>query len=45
MPEDIRVGFLELRFLRSKHDTAGGLDMFEMTCPPNAKHACAALSS
>jgi hypothetical protein len=36
MPEDIRVGSLELRFLRSKHDTAGGLDMFEMTCPPNA---------
>ena len=36
MPEDIRVGPLELRFLRSKHDTAGGLDMFEMTCPPNA---------
>jgi quercetin dioxygenase-like cupin family protein len=33
MPEDIRVGSLELRFLCSKHDSAGGLDMFEMICP------------
>src|SRR5207249_814797 len=31
MPEDIRVGSLELRFLYSKHDTAGGLDMCEMS--------------
>lgn len=37
MPEDIRVGPLELRFLRSKHDTAGALDMFEMKVPPNAR--------
>ena len=37
MPEDIRVGSLELRFLCSKHDTDGGLDMFEMTCPPDGR--------
>jgi quercetin dioxygenase-like cupin family protein len=37
MTEYIRVGSLELRFLCSKHDTAGGLDMFEMTCPSNAR--------
>ncbi len=37
MPEDIRVGSLELRFLCSKHDTGGGLDMFEMTCPPDGR--------
>src|SRR2546428_6588338 len=37
MPEDIRVGSLELRFLCSKHDTAGGLDMLEMTCPPDGR--------
>jgi mannose-6-phosphate isomerase-like protein (cupin superfamily) len=37
MIEDIRVGALHLRFLRSKHDTKGSLDMFEMTCPPNAR--------
>ena len=37
MAEDIRVGPLELRFLRSKHDTGGGLDMFEMTSPPGVR--------
>src|SRR5216684_9032193 len=37
MPEDIRVGSLELRFLCSKHDTGGGLDMLEMTCPPDGR--------
>ena len=37
MPEVIRVGGLELRFLRSKEDTGGSLDMFEMTVQPNAK--------
>lgn len=37
MPEIIRIGPLELRFLRSKHDTAGSLDMFEMTVPPSAR--------
>jgi len=37
MVEIIRVGSLELRFLRSKHDTAGALDMFEMIVPPDAR--------
>ena len=37
MPEVIRVGGLELRFLRSKDDTGGSLDMFEMTVQPNAR--------
>ena len=37
MPEIIRIGPIELRFLKSKHDTAGGLDMFEMTCQPKAR--------
>ena len=37
MPETIRIGALELRFLRSKHDTGGSLDMFEMTVPPSAR--------
>ena len=36
-PEDIRIGALHLRFLRSKHDTGGALDMFEMTVPANAR--------
>src|SRR4029077_1252864 len=34
MPEIIRIGTLELRFLLSKHDTNGSLDLFEMTVPP-----------
>ena len=37
MPEVIRIGGLELRFLRSKEDTGGSLDMFEMTVQPNAR--------
>jgi len=37
MPEVIRIGGLELRFLRTKDDTAGSLDMFEMTVQPNAR--------
>ena len=37
MPEEIQVGALGLRFLHSKHDTAGGLDMFEMTCPTEGR--------
>ena len=37
MPEVIRIGGLELRFLRSKNDTGGSLDMFEMTVQPNAR--------
>ena len=37
MPEVVRIGGLELRFLRSKEDTGGSLDMFEMTAQPNAR--------
>ena len=37
MPEVVRIGGLELRFLRSKEDTGGSLDMFEMTVQPNAR--------
>lgn len=37
MPEIIRIGGLELRFLHSKEDTGGSLDMFEMSAPPNAR--------
>jgi quercetin dioxygenase-like cupin family protein len=37
MLEVIRMGGLELRFLRSKEDTGGSLDMFEMTVQPNTR--------
>ena len=37
MPELIRIGPLELRFLQSKHDTHGSLDLFEMTVPPEGR--------
>jgi quercetin dioxygenase-like cupin family protein len=37
MAETIRIGPLELRFLRDKHETGGSLDMFEMTVPPQAR--------
>ena len=37
MTEDIRIGPIELRFLRSKHDTGGALDMFEMTVQPHGR--------
>jgi quercetin dioxygenase-like cupin family protein len=37
MSEVIRIGGLELRFLRSKEETGGSLDMFEMTVQPNAR--------
>ncbi len=37
MPETISIKGLELRFLRSKDDTNGSLDMFEMTVHPNAR--------
>jgi quercetin dioxygenase-like cupin family protein len=38
MPEIIRIGAaLELRFLQSKDDTGGSLDLFEMTVQPNAR--------
>jgi quercetin dioxygenase-like cupin family protein len=37
MPEVIRIGGLELRFLQSKDDSHGSLDLFEMTVQPNAR--------
>ena len=37
MVEVIHVGALELRFLHSKDDTDGSLDMFEMACPPDSR--------
>lgn len=37
MPETIRVGGLELRFLHSKEETGDSLDMFEMTVQPKAR--------
>ena len=37
MAEVIRIGGLELRFLRTKHDTGGSLDMFEMIVPPTGR--------
>jgi quercetin dioxygenase-like cupin family protein len=37
MPEIIRFKGLELRFLQSKDDTDGSLDVFEMTVQPNAR--------
>src|ERR1700686_1454827 len=37
MPETIDLGSLKLRFLQSKDDTAGSIDMFEMTVQPNAR--------
>lgn len=37
MLEVIRIGPLELRFLHSKHETGGSLDMFEMTVPPEGQ--------
>ncbi|MBK1661361.1 cupin domain-containing protein [Paracraurococcus ruber] len=37
MPEIIRMGGLELRFLQDKVGTQGSLDMFEMALQPNAR--------
>jgi quercetin dioxygenase-like cupin family protein len=37
MAETIQVGAMTLKFLQSKHDTNGTLDMFEATVPPNAR--------
>src|SRR5215212_10161572 len=37
MAETIRIGGLELRFLQSKEDTGGSLDLFEMTVQPRAR--------
>jgi hypothetical protein len=39
MPEIIRMGGLEPRFLHSKEDTDGNLDMFEMSVQPSAPDA------
>jgi len=40
MPELINMGSLQLKFLYSKDDTGGSLDMFEMTLQPNARMPC-----
>jgi quercetin dioxygenase-like cupin family protein len=37
MPETINLGAIEIRFLRDRHDTAGSLDMFEMTLSPEGR--------
>ena len=37
MPQTIELGSLQLKFLQSKDDTAGSIDMFEMTLQPNAR--------
>jgi hypothetical protein len=37
MSETISFGGLELRFLHSKDDTGGSVDVFEMTVQPNAR--------
>jgi mannose-6-phosphate isomerase-like protein (cupin superfamily) len=37
MAETIRMGGLELRFLQSRDDTGGSLDLFEMTVQPDAR--------
>jgi quercetin dioxygenase-like cupin family protein len=37
MPQIINLGAIQLTFLQSKDDTAGGLDLFEMTLQPNAR--------
>ncbi len=37
MPEIIRIGGLELRFLQSQENGESSLDLFEMTVQPNAR--------
>ena len=37
MPETVRFKDLGLRFLQSREDTDGSLDVFEMTVEPNAR--------
>lgn len=37
MTELIRIGQLEIRFLRTKDETEGALDIFELTVPAGAK--------
>jgi quercetin dioxygenase-like cupin family protein len=36
MAELINVGAMQLRFLRTKDDTSGALDLFEVMIPPNS---------
>ena len=37
MPETIRMGGLEVRFLHGNADTEGSIDAFEITVQPNAR--------
>ena len=37
MPETIKMSGLELRFLQSREETGGSLDLFEMTTQPDAR--------
>lgn len=37
MPETIDFATMQLRFLHSRDETAGSLDIFEMTLQPNAR--------
>lgn len=37
MAEIINVGAMQLRFLRTKDDTGGALDLFEVIIPPNSR--------
>jgi quercetin dioxygenase-like cupin family protein len=37
MPETINLGSLQLSFFYNKDETAGSLDIFEMTVQPNAR--------
>lgn len=37
MAEIINVGSMQLRFLRTKDDTGGALDLFEVIIPPNSR--------
>ena len=37
MPEAIRTGGPEVRFLQNEEDTGGSLDAFKMTVQPNAR--------
>ena len=37
MAELINVGAMQLRFLRTKHETSGALDLFEVMIPPNSR--------
>ncbi len=37
MSEIIRVGGLEIRFLQTRHETGGSLDLFEMIVQPKAR--------